>query len=77
MSVGCGCKDCKRIREHVAPLGSLLPFRILEAAAGKPLRIGGVAMTGETEESVFCALGLPCPIPEQREIVDGKPLWKA
>ena len=39
MSVG--CKDCKRVREHVA---SLLPFRVLEAAAGKPLRIGGVAI---------------------------------
>jgi len=27
---GFGCKDCKRVREHVA---SLLPFRVLEAAA--------------------------------------------
>ena len=36
-----GCKDCKRVREHVA---SLLPFRVLEAVAGKPLRISGVAM---------------------------------
>lgn len=35
-----------------------------------------VAMAGETEESVFSALNLPCPLPEQREIVDGKPLWK-
>ena len=26
---GCGCKDCKRVREHVA---SLLPFKVLEAA---------------------------------------------
>jgi hypothetical protein len=38
---GCGCKDCKRVREHVA---SLLPFKVLESAADKPLRIGGVAM---------------------------------
>jgi hypothetical protein len=36
------CKDCKRVREHVA---SLLPFRVLEAAAGKPLRISGVAIS--------------------------------
>lgn len=41
-SCGCGdCKDCKRVREHVA---SLLPFRVIEAVVGKPLRIAGVAM---------------------------------
>lgn len=36
-----GCKDCKRVREHIA---SLLPFTVLEAMSGKPLRIRGVAM---------------------------------
>jgi len=41
MSQTC-CKDCKRVREHIA---SLLPFRVLEAAAGKPLRISGVAIS--------------------------------
>jgi hypothetical protein len=41
MSDGCGCKDCKRIREHVA---SLLPFRVIESAPDQPLRIGGIAM---------------------------------
>ena len=41
MSQTC-CRDCKgKIREHVA---SLLPFKVLEAASGKPLRISGVAM---------------------------------
>jgi len=41
MSQTC-CRDCKgKVREHVA---SLLPFRVLEAASGKPLRISGVAM---------------------------------
>ncbi len=39
--VGDGCKDCKRVREHLA---SLLPFKIIEAMEGNPLRIGGVAM---------------------------------
>jgi DNA polymerase (family 10) len=34
-----------------------------------------VAVAGETEESVFRALGLPCPEPQQREVVDGKPIW--
>jgi hypothetical protein len=35
------CTGCKRVREYVA---SLLPFKVLESVAGKPLRIGGVAM---------------------------------
>ena len=35
------CSGCKHVREHVA---SLLPFKVLESIAGKPLRIGGVAM---------------------------------
>jgi hypothetical protein len=37
----CGCKDCKRVREH---LDSLLPFTVVEAMSGKPLCIRGVAM---------------------------------
>jgi len=32
-------------------------------------------VSGKTEESIFEALGLPCPIPEEREIVNGKPVW--
>ena len=35
-----------------------------------------IAVAGVTEESVFAALGLPCPVPEKREIVNGKPLWE-
>ena len=35
------CNGCKHVREHVA---SLLPFKVLESIADKPLRIGGVAM---------------------------------
>jgi hypothetical protein len=41
MSSECGCRNCKIVHEHVA---SLLPFKVLEAVADKPLRIGGVAM---------------------------------
>jgi hypothetical protein len=41
MSNDCGCKNCRKVREHVA---SLLPFRLLESVVGKPLRIGGIAM---------------------------------
>jgi DNA polymerase/3'-5' exonuclease PolX len=33
------------------------------------------AIAVETEKGVFEALGLPCPLPAEREIVDGKPVW--
>jgi len=35
-----------------------------------------VTVAGDTEESVFSALDLPCPEPQQREIIEGKPAWK-
>jgi DNA polymerase/3'-5' exonuclease PolX len=35
----------------------------------------GSAIAGETEKGVFEALCLPCPLPSEREIVDGKPVW--
>jgi DNA polymerase (family 10) len=35
----------------------------------------GKAVAGETEEGVFEALGLCVPKAEEREIVDGKPVW--
>jgi DNA polymerase (family X) len=35
----------------------------------------GVVVAGETEENVFEALGLTCPKPEEREVVDRKPVW--
>lgn len=36
-----------------------------------------VVMAGETEESVFSALDLPCPSPSTREVLDQKPIWLA
>ena len=33
------------------------------------------AIAGEDEKGVFDALGLPCPLPTEREIVDDKPVW--
>ena len=36
---------------------------------------GEVAVAGESEESVFGALGLQTPMPQRREVVDGKPVW--
>ncbi len=35
----------------------------------------GYRVVGRTEESVFSALGLPCPIPEEHEIVNCIPVW--
>jgi DNA polymerase/3'-5' exonuclease PolX len=32
-------------------------------------------IVGETEKGGFEALGLPYPLPSEREIVDGKPVW--
>ena len=34
-----------------------------------------VVIAGETEKGVFEALGLPYPLPSEREIIDGKPVW--
>jgi DNA polymerase/3'-5' exonuclease PolX len=34
----------------------------------------GVVVAGEKEEGVFEALGLKCPEPSKREVVDGKPI---
>jgi hypothetical protein len=33
------------------------------------------AIAGETENGAFEALGLPCPLPAEREILDKKPVW--
>ena len=35
----------------------------------------GIAVAGEREESVFSALDLPCPEPQERELLNGKPIW--
>jgi DNA polymerase/3'-5' exonuclease PolX len=35
----------------------------------------GVTIAGEIEQGVFAALDLPCPMPSEREIIDGKPFW--
>jgi DNA polymerase/3'-5' exonuclease PolX len=36
---------------------------------------GSVPIAGKDEKGVFSALGLPCPLCREREIVDGKPVW--
>jgi len=32
-------------------------------------------IAGEDEKGVFSALGLPCPLPSEREVADNKPVW--
>jgi DNA polymerase/3'-5' exonuclease PolX len=32
-------------------------------------------IAGENEKEVFTTLGLPYPLPSEREIVDSKPVW--
>jgi DNA polymerase/3'-5' exonuclease PolX len=32
-------------------------------------------IAGADEKGVFDALGMPCPLPSDREIADGKPVW--
>jgi DNA polymerase (family 10) len=36
---------------------------------------GEKAIAGADESEVFAALGLPCPLPMEREIADNKPVW--
>ena len=36
---GVGCKDCKRVREHIASLSSI---KVIEAASCMPLSISAV-----------------------------------
>lgn len=33
-------------------------------------------IAGDDEKGMFAALGLPYPLPTEREIVDNKPAWK-
>ena len=35
----------------------------------------GSVIAAEDEKGVFEALGLPCPLPSEREIFDSKPVW--
>ena len=37
----------------------------------------GKSIAGEDEQGVFSALGFSCPLPNEREIGDSKPVWMA
>jgi DNA polymerase (family 10) len=70
---------CRLVRtgsaEHNMWLASLAISKGMRIKYSEGLIKEETVITGETEKGVFEALGLPCPVPSQREIVDGKPVW--
>ena len=61
--------------EHNTWLASLAISKGMRIKYSEGLTKDGAVIAGETEQSVFEALGLPYPPPHEREIVDGKPAW--
>ncbi len=61
--------------EHNTWLASLALSKGYRLKYSEGLLKDGQILAGKTEESVFEALGLPCPKPEEREVVNGKPVW--
>ncbi len=61
--------------EHNTWLASLAIQKGMRIKYSEGLTKDGTVIAGETEQSVFEALGLPCPLPNEREIADGKPIW--
>jgi DNA polymerase (family 10) len=61
--------------EHNTWLASLAISKGMRIKYSEGLTKDNKVIAGETEQSVFEALGLPTPEPAEREIVDNKPLW--
>lgn len=61
--------------EHNIWLASYAMSKGFRLRYGEGLLKDGRVVAGETEEGVFEALGLKCPEPEEREVVDRKPVW--
>ncbi len=61
--------------EHNTWLASLAISKGMRIKYSEGLTKDNNVIAGETEQSVFHALGLPTPEPPQREIVDDKPVW--
>jgi DNA polymerase (family 10) len=61
--------------EHNTWLASLAISKGMRIKYSEGLTKDGNVIAGETEQSVFEALGLPTPEPSQREIVGNKPIW--
>ena len=61
--------------EHNTWLASLAISKGMRIKYSQGLVKDDFVIAGETEQSVFEALGLPIPEPPQREIVGNKPVW--
>ena len=61
--------------EHNMWLAACAISRGMRLKYSEGLTKDGFAIAGESEKGVFTALDLPCPVPSQREIADGKPIW--
>jgi DNA polymerase (family X) len=61
--------------EHNVWLASYAISKDMRLKYSQGLLKDGVVVAGESEEGMFSALGLPCPEPKEREVVNGKPLW--
>ena len=61
--------------EHNMWLAACAISRGMRLKYSEGLTKDGFAIAGENEKGVFTALDLPCPVPSQREISDGKPIW--
>ncbi len=61
--------------EHNTWLASFALSKEMRLKYSEGLLKDGQVLAGKTEESVFDALGLSRPKPEEREIVNGKPVW--
>ncbi len=62
--------------EHNIWLAGLAHSKGFQLKYSSGLMKDGVSFAGETEESVFSALDLPCPVPQLREVEDRKPKWQ-
>jgi DNA polymerase (family 10) len=61
--------------EHNMWLASIAISKGMRIKYSEGLIKNGKIIAGETEQGVFEALGLSYPLPTEREIVDGKPVW--
>jgi DNA polymerase (family X) len=61
--------------DHNVWLASYAISKCMRLKYSQGLLKNEVVVAGESEEGMFSALGLPCPEPKEREVVDGKPVW--
>jgi DNA polymerase (family 10) len=63
--------------EHNIWLAGLAHSKGFQLKYSSGLMKDNISFAGETEESVFSALGLPCIVPTLREVEERKPKWQS